>query len=268
MPSYVLDLNDLTALSAIFQAVDGRLTQIFNAPPNGMQAAAFPGIWGFDTQNSTLWLAIEADGTIEGTVWVQQFFELPVASETTAGISELATVAETQTGTDDTRVVHAYGAAQTYAKKGANSDITSLTGLTTPLAETYGGSGSTDFDASVIAALPSMTGHADQFLSNNGASLAWARLREQSMIVSSDSNVTAGTSILVTAAGKTLTLPSTPSPGDYVLITVKNFTNTVVSRNGNKIMGLDENLTIDVENSSLRLQYFDATNGWWLVQRS
>ena len=51
--------------------------------------------------------------------------------------------------------------------------------------------------------------------------------------------------LLVTAAGKTITLPSAPTAGQSVVyISVGNFVNTVVNRNGNKIMGLAQDIQV------------------------
>jgi hypothetical protein len=71
--------------------------------------------------------------------------------------------------------------------------------------------------------------------------------------------------VLVTSAGTTQTLPSSPSTGDKVRVSVMNFTNTIIGRNGKKIMNLTENLTIDVANSSVELVFTGDTYGWWLV---
>jgi hypothetical protein len=60
----------------------------------------------------------------------------------------------------------------------------------------------------------------------------------------------------------TATLPASVSVGDEVEITVGNFSSLVVARNGNNIMGLAENMTIDAPYSSVKLRYVGATNGW------
>lgn len=66
----------------------------------------------------------------------------------------------------------------------------------------------------------------------------------------------------VTAAGQTITLPASPSAGWEVVISVGDFTNTVIGRNSQNIMGLAENMTIDVKNATLNLVFIDATRGW------
>lgn len=67
-------------------------------------------------------------------------------------------------------------------------------------------------------------------------------------------------------AGFTLTLPASPIAGDYVKITdgSGNFAtnNLTIARNGLKIMGLSENLTVELNYAAFTLVYSDATNGW------
>ena len=66
----------------------------------------------------------------------------------------------------------------------------------------------------------------------------------------------------VTAAGQTITLPASPSAGWEVVISVGNFINTKIGRNGENIMGLPEDMNINVVNSTVNLVFIDATRGW------
>ena len=65
----------------------------------------------------------------------------------------------------------------------------------------------------------------------------------------------------------TLTLPSSPSAGDVVSIldgTGHFGTNPlIVGRNGSKIMGLEENLELNINLASVSLRYFSPTFGGW-----
>jgi hypothetical protein len=70
---------------------------------------------------------------------------------------------------------------------------------------------------------------------------------------------------VVTATGQTITLPANPQAGWEVFIMVFNFVGTVVGRNGQNIMGLAENMTIDKPNCTVNLMYVDGTNGWRLL---
>lgn len=59
------------------------------------------------TNEGTSWRQTEVNGTIDvdPLVWVTFGSSVPAASETVAGIAEIATQTETDTGTDDTRIV-------------------------------------------------------------------------------------------------------------------------------------------------------------------
>jgi hypothetical protein len=66
----------------------------------------------------------------------------------------------------------------------------------------------------------------------------------------------------VVAAGVTITLPATPSPGWEVGIAVDNFTDVVVARNGSNIMALNEDFTMDIAYLALQFVYVDSVQGW------
>jgi hypothetical protein len=84
-------------------------------------------------------------------------------------------------------------------------------------------------------------------------------------VTATSTTASASNHIHVTAATQTITLPASPSAGDRVAVTVENFTDTVVARNGNVIMDLSEDFTIDVANIGVTFIYTDATNGWRLL---
>jgi hypothetical protein len=69
----------------------------------------------------------------------------------------------------------------------------------------------------------------------------------------------------VSTSARTITLPESPQAGWEVAISVGNFTNTVVARNNQLIMGLAENMTINRANVAVTLYFVDATNGWRIV---
>lgn len=84
-------------------------------------------------------------------------------------------------------------------------------------------------------------------------------------VTATSTTASVGDHIHITAATQTITLPASPSAGDRVAVTVENFTDTVVARNGNVIMDLAEDFTIDVANMGLTFIYTDASNGWRLL---
>lgn len=80
-----------------------------------------------------------------------------------------------------------------------------------------------------------------------------------------DKTLDVGEACFVTASSKTITLPASPSVGDKVAIGVNNFSDTLISRNGENIMSLAENMTIDSPNLTITLLYVDTTIGWKLI---
>jgi hypothetical protein len=66
----------------------------------------------------------------------------------------------------------------------------------------------------------------------------------------------------VTASAQTITLPASPTAGNEVVISVGNFTDTVIGRNSQNIMGLAEDMTIDSRDATVNLVFIDATRGW------
>lgn len=72
--------------------------------------------------------------------------------------------------------------------------------------------------------------------------------------------------VLANSLPTVVTLPSSPSLGDSVYVMIGNgLANNVINRNGENIMGLAENLTINVANSSLGFVFTDSTLGWRLI---
>jgi hypothetical protein len=80
-------------------------------------------------------------------------------------------------------------------------------------------------------------------------------------------SATAGQHIVCTNAGAvTVTLPSSPTAGQTVWITPGNGrTDTVIARNGQNIMGLAEDMTLDNANVTVQLRFINSTLGWRLV---
>jgi hypothetical protein len=70
----------------------------------------------------------------------------------------------------------------------------------------------------------------------------------------------------VTASDQTITLPASPAAGAEVAVTIAGtFTNTIVARNGQNIMSLAEDFTIDRADATVTLYYVDATRGWRII---
>jgi hypothetical protein len=82
------------------------------------------------------------------------------------------------------------------------------------------------------------------------------------VVTSTSITATANTHVYVDTATQTITLPASPTIGQRVLITVGNFTDTVVGRNGSNIMGSATDFTMDAAYLSIQFIYTDATQGW------
>lgn len=97
---------------------------------------------------------------------------------------------------------------------------------------------------------------------NNSPSLVTPDWTENIQVISTPTTAVRSRTYILTAS-TTLTLPASPTAGDWVSIVNRSGTTTpVIARNGTNIMGLAENMTLDNANASLTLTYADATRGW------
>ncbi len=72
--------------------------------------------------------------------------------------------------------------------------------------------------------------------------------------------------LLTNVAASTVTLPASPSAGDTVWVTPGNgLTTNVIARNGQPIMSLAEDMTINNANATVQLRYSNGTLGWRIV---
>lgn len=98
---------------------------------------------------------------------------------------------------------------------------------------------------------------------------ALAAVGQPQLIVStSTSNALSANShvVLTNAALSTATLPPSPIAGDAIWITPGNGrTDNVIARNGQNIMSLAEDMTLDNANVTVQLRFINSTLGWRLV---
>ena len=73
-----------------------------------------------------------------------------------------------------------------------------------------------------------------------------------------------GVSYHLSDSGQTMTLPSGVTSGASLELGIRNFDNTVVSRNGNNIMGLAEDITIDRPYALTQFTFIDSSYGWYI----
>lgn len=72
--------------------------------------------------------------------------------------------------------------------------------------------------------------------------------------------------LYVLTASLTLTLPASPSVGDAIGVSNLSGTLTsVIGRNGNNIMGLAQDMTVDALDAGFNLVYTGASNGWVIL---
>lgn len=97
--------------------------------------------------------------------------------------------------------------------------------------------------------------------------LSAAGLPTMNVVSGSTQTAVAGNQYVLTSASATVvTLPASPASGDTVYVTVANglITNSV-ARNGNNIMSLAEDMTLDTPNAAVQLRYVNSTIGWILT---
>lgn len=118
-----------------------------------------------------------------------------------------------------------------------------------------------DFDAEFVAISTAIASKADD--STTTTALAGKRsVAETVSVIGTNTNAVVGSTYVLTAS-LTLTLPASPLAGEFVTVINRSATLTaVIGRNGNNIMGLAEDMTLDSLNASLTLIYADATRGW------
>ena len=82
------------------------------------------------------------------------------------------------------------------------------------------------------------------------------------VVASANMTATVNTHVYVDTAGRTITLPASPVIGQRVLVTVGNFADTVIGRNGSNIMSSASDMTLDQIHLSLQFIYTNASVGW------
>ena len=111
-------------------------------------------------------------------------------------------------------------------------------------------------------------GTTGQFLTSAGTSApTWSTLSLSNVtqsVINTSTAAVAGTYYTLTAS-LTLTLPASPTAGDFVAFSnISGTTTAVIARNGNNIMASATDLTLDSAQARGLLVYTGATNGWML----
>lgn len=89
--------------------------------------------------------------------------------------------------------------------------------------------------------------------------------RKNMVVIGTNTAATANNMYVLTAS-LTLTLPASPSAGDFVDVSnMSGAITAVIARNSQPIMALAEDLTVDLDGAGFTLVYTDATRGWVLL---
>jgi hypothetical protein len=172
------------------------------------------------------------------------------ASDTQKGVIETATLAEAATGTSATLALTAStGVPKDTADMAGAAIIPSGTAATTTVA----GAGKLRFYTNKRG-----------WYGNDGTD--WIPFDQRKPVVTAASvTVKENDYVVVTAATQTITLPASPLPGACVTVVVAGtWLDTVVGRNGENIMGLAQDITLDKQYAAMQFTYTDSTNGWRL----
>jgi len=155
-----------------------------------------------------------------------------------------------------------------------DAQLQDVAGLATTSGKIIQGDGS-NFALSAYT-IPTSDGSANQVLQTNGSGavsfvtlslpdgVEWQAVQTSSITVSSGR----GYFVDTTSAAITLTLPTSPSQGDTISFIdyagTFDTNNLTIGRNGHKIQGSANDLTVATERAGLSLVYVDATQGWLL----
>jgi hypothetical protein len=127
------------------------------------------------------------------------------------------------------------------------------TNITGTLAVSQGGTGAT-----------ATTGSGNNVLST-GPTILTPTIRKNLSVIGGSTTAVASYAYVLTAS-LTLTLPASPTIGDWVQVNNSSGTTTaVVARNGQNIQSLAQDMTIDNATASFTLTFSDATRGWVLT---
>jgi hypothetical protein len=117
-------------------------------------------------------------------------------------------------------------------------------------------------------------GSAGTALTSDGTDVSWgvAGTAWQAVVTGATTMVSGrGYFVNTTSSAFTMTLPASPSIGDFVKIidyagTFDSNTCTI-GRNSEKIAGASEDMTVTTERAGLTLVYVDSTQGWLLAEK-
>lgn len=84
-------------------------------------------------------------------------------------------------------------------------------------------------------------------------------------VLSAGTTAVAYNTYVVITAGITVTLPASPSAGTWVNFSNRSTNSFTIARNATNIMGLAEDMIVNIQAAGLKLVYTDATRGWVII---
>lgn len=256
-----------TGVTSVGLALPGEFT-VTNSPVT--TTGTLTGAWATQTTNKVF----AAPSGSTGTPTFRALIAADIPSLDAAKITT-GTVAIAQGGTNASTAAGARTSLSA-AKSGANSDITSLTGLSTALAEIYGGTGQATYAtgdtlygsaANVLSKLSGNTTVTKKYLSQTGdgvnsAAPAWSVLSAADIGAGVLAVANGGTGLSAIASGKLIyaSAPNTYAaltPGSSLAITTGSI--DVVANTSNQQLAIRKNSGANV-GVRPRINFIDGTN--------
>lgn len=114
-----------------------------------------------------------------------------------------------------------------------------------------------------ISPVPDPAGQGGKYLYSDGTNVTYVTTGGPVVVVAGTAQTAVAGShyVLTNVSASTLTLPAAPVAGDTVMITWSNtLTTNTINRNGNTIMGLSEDMTLDAAtNGNVQLRFVNSS---------
>ena len=244
---YVLDTGTISSGNALFHADSN---YYYYVATSGSSPDSRMLIWSVEDNNWMVVFNFNGTNYTEGNVSNNQAVGF-------AGVFNATVTATSQT--EDGRSVPTASGSVVYATSGGGSSVVGVT--------TFGTDGGAIFSGILTSVSYNINSTEVIDSSRNLQNISTG----SSTIVTLNSGInTTATSktvvnrefLEVVSAGTSITLPASPTIGNQVNIAVGNFTDTVVLRNGSKIMGSTDDLTLNTAYVNVQFVYINTNVGW------